>query len=178
MNDVHGPTIVYSRDALVWQNDHLPHVRTKDTMDKLIGSLLKFAVPCLSITRVEWLDRITMELPIISNPAHLNTDDSQRVANTLASGRPVWVIGSPANGIAPEFHQTLGLTTENAAPDGIERHGKWCDGTEFTPGFYHLVGSAWRCVNSSPRRTLSAGSAFLVPRSSYRSLTWPTSVTR
>ena len=55
MTDVYGPTIVYARNQLASEILALPKISVRDRIDEAAGTVAKWPVPILSITRLEWL---------------------------------------------------------------------------------------------------------------------------
>lgn len=107
--EVFGPTLVYSRSAMQWQTDHAkPDADIKEWIDEQAGSVLKWPVPLLSATQLEWLPHIHTDLPILQTPSHLPPNQLDMVLRLIYSGRPVAVFGSFAGGIDPKLLQLAG----------------------------------------------------------------------
>jgi hypothetical protein len=107
--EVFGPTMVYSREAMVWQSHHAPDQFINEWIDEQMGNVLKWSVPCLSITRSEWLDQIRTDLPVIQTPVHLPADQVAAIAQRIESGQPVAIFGSAAGGIDPGLAALMGV---------------------------------------------------------------------
>jgi hypothetical protein len=103
IHNINGPTLVYNRSALEWQNNHQPAIQMKEWIDDQVGSLMKFGVPVLSVARIENIDKIESDLWIIQTPIHLKAAEKQAINNVIASRKPMLLCGSPANGIDPDF---------------------------------------------------------------------------
>ena len=124
ISDVNGPTLVYSRSAMEWQNANEPAVWIKEWIDDQAGSIMKFSAPILSAARIEDLDRIESDMFIVQTPVHLKSNEKERLEQLITSGKPVLLCGSPANGIDTAFLRLVGLSTSDKAPapernDGI-----------------------------------------------------------
>jgi hypothetical protein len=105
-----GPTLVYSREAMLWQAQHAqPDQDVKEWIDEQAGSVIKWPVPVLSSTRMEWLSGITSDLPILQAPSHLGENELKFLTELIRSGKPVAIFGSPSGGIDPLLQQLVGL---------------------------------------------------------------------
>ena len=63
VTDVYGPTLVYARSASKWQAEHARADQdVKEWLDEQVGSIIKWPVPVLSATRIEWLPRVASDL--------------------------------------------------------------------------------------------------------------------
>ena len=99
-SQVFGPTLVYSRAAMEWQAQHATAAGDiKEWIDEQAGSIIKWPVPILSATRLEWLPQIESDLPVLQTPSHLPANESNAVKSFIASGHPVAIFGSFAGGI-------------------------------------------------------------------------------
>jgi hypothetical protein len=97
---VFGPTLVYSRDAMQWQIDHAsPDHDINEWVDEQVGSVIKWPVPILSATRIEWLPRVQSDLFLVQAPSHLSPEQLQTLLRLIKSGHPVALLGSFAGGI-------------------------------------------------------------------------------
>ena len=110
IKDVSGPTLVYSRSAMEWQNANAPATFMKEWIDEQAGTLMKWGVPILSAARVENLDKIKSDLFIIQTPVHLKDAELASVKRLVDSGKPVLLVGSPWNGIDKSLLKPLGLS--------------------------------------------------------------------
>jgi hypothetical protein len=110
MKEVYGPTLVYSRSAMQWQIDHATRDSSiKEWIDEQAGSIMKWQVPVLSATRVEWLPRIATETAIVQTPSHLSSAEFDGLRRMIDQGRPVALLGSFAGGISPQLLSFAGL---------------------------------------------------------------------
>jgi hypothetical protein len=124
ISDINGPTLVYSRSAMEWQNSNQPAVCIKEWIDDQAGSIMKFSAPIFSAARIEDLGRVESEMFIVQTPVHLKTNEKEQLEKLIASGKPVMLCGSPANGIDADFLRLVGLSTQDQYPkqdrsDGI-----------------------------------------------------------
>jgi hypothetical protein len=109
--EVYGPTLVYSREAMQWQMDHAaPGNDIKEWIDEQAGSVIKWPVPILSVTRMEWVPKVKSDLFIFQTPVHLSVANTNMVVDLIKSGQPVAVFGSTIGGIDPAIQAAIGLT--------------------------------------------------------------------
>jgi hypothetical protein len=121
--EVFGPTMVYSREAMAWQNRHAPDRFINEWIDEQMGTVLKWSVPCLSVTRSEWLDQIKTDLPVIQTPVRLPAAQIAAIARRIESGRPVAIFGSAAGGIDPRLATLMGVKPDAAPfPEPVAMH--------------------------------------------------------
>ena len=93
--DVFGPTLVYSREAMQWQIDHAsPNHDVSEWVDEQAASVIKWPIPILSATRVEWIPQVKSDLFVFQTPSHLSPQHLTAVDNLIKSGQPVAVFGS------------------------------------------------------------------------------------
>ena len=114
---VFGPVLVYSRSAMRWQAEHAqPNSDVKEWLDEQAGSVIKWPIPILSATRIEWLSKIQADMFVLGAPSHLSTEELGAVIKIVKEGHPVAIFGSPAGGIDPNLQRVAGLsTTSNSA---------------------------------------------------------------
>jgi hypothetical protein len=110
---VHGPTIVYNRHALARQNETQPAHFIKEWIDEQMGTVAKWSIPCLSITRVEYLGAVESDLFVFQTPVHLPTPAKKIVMGLITSGRSVAVFGSPGLGVDPEIADLCGVSSDD-----------------------------------------------------------------
>jgi hypothetical protein len=123
IKEINGPTLVYSRSAMEWQNENHPEQFIKEWIDEYAGSLMKWNVPILSAARIEHLDKIKSDLFIIQTPVHLKTGELAAVNKLIESGQPVLITGSPVGGIDPSILQKAGFSGETVPSQPIEYKG-------------------------------------------------------
>lgn len=108
--EIYGPTLVYSRSAMRWQIDHAAKdTSIKEWIDEQAGSLMKWQVPILSATRVEWLGSLGAGTAIVQTPSHLHPSELSALQHLIHSGHPVALFGSFAGGIDPQLLSLAGL---------------------------------------------------------------------
>jgi hypothetical protein len=110
---VYGPTLVYNRSALKWQNKHAPSKNIKAWIDEYAASLMKWGVPIMSATRIKYLDKIKTDLPVLQTPIHVNSAQKKYIINEIDKGKPFMIIGSPAGGISPDIARKGGLLSND-----------------------------------------------------------------
>lgn len=123
VKDVLGPTIVYNRSAMEWQQAHDPAGDIKEWIDEYAGTLLKWSVPIFSVTRAEFLPFIHTDLPILQTPVHLRPGISGYIQDLIRRGRPVAIVGSPAGGVDPAIAALAGMGTRDTKHYGRVRFG-------------------------------------------------------
>jgi len=106
-----GPTLVYSRESMQWQIDHAaPQHDVKEWIDEQAASVMKWPVPILSVTRVEWLPEVKSDLFILQTPSHLAPRHAAYIAKLINDGHPIAIFGCPAGGVDLEFARLGGLS--------------------------------------------------------------------
>jgi hypothetical protein len=114
---VYGPTLVYARSASQWQAEHArPDEDVKEWLDEQAGSVIKWPVPVLSATRIEWLPRVQSDLFILGAPSHLSPEESGFAIATARHGAPVALFGSPAGGVDLNLQKLAGLESADPQP--------------------------------------------------------------
>lgn len=111
--EVFGPTLVYSRGAMEWQTNNKPEETIKEWIDEQAAAVMKWSVPILSITRTEYLPKVSSDMFIFQTPNHLRTSEKANVLGLIHSGKPVAIFGSPAGGIDPEIAKVIGIETKD-----------------------------------------------------------------
>jgi hypothetical protein len=115
MQEVFGPTLVYSRESIEWQVEHAtPQHDIKEWIDEQVASVMKWPVPILSVTRVEWLPQVRSDLFILQTPSRLAPANTTYIAKLINTGHPVAIFGSPAGGVDPELARLGGLMSMTA----------------------------------------------------------------
>lgn len=99
--DVFGPTLVYSREAMQWQIDHAsPNHDVNEWIDEQAASVIKWPIPILSATRVEWIPQVKADLFILQAPSHLSPHHLASLENLIQGGQPVAIFAS-SEGVDP-----------------------------------------------------------------------------
>jgi hypothetical protein len=120
---IYGPTPVYCRSAMEWQMQHKPNITIKEWIDEQIGTLIKWSVPVLSITRSEYLPQIESDMFIFQTPVHLKNKEKAHIMNILKSGKPSIVVGSPVGGLDEDISKLLGVQSNCSAISGVKTNG-------------------------------------------------------
>jgi hypothetical protein len=122
--EVFGPTLVYSRESMQWQIAHAtPNHDIKEWIDEQAASVMKWPVPILSVTRVEWLPQLESALFVLQTPSHLTPQHAAYLARLIRAGQPVAIFGCPAGGIDPELARLGGLIpSEGSAEERATVH--------------------------------------------------------
>jgi len=119
---VFGPTLVYSRESMQWQADHAtPNQDINEWIDEQLGSVIKWPVPMLSATRIEWLPRVQSDLFLVQTPSHLAPEHLATLTQLIQTGQPVALLGSFSSGIDPALLELAGLRAPSAtAPSPLQ----------------------------------------------------------
>jgi hypothetical protein len=120
---IFGPTLVYCRSAMEWQSKYKPDESIKEWIDEQAGTLMKWSVPILSITRSEYLPDVESDMFVFQTPVHLEPMEKKNIVELLKSGKPVAVFGSPAGGIDKEITDILGVETKDTVIKTIKYIG-------------------------------------------------------
>jgi hypothetical protein len=92
--EVFGPTLVYARDAMKWQIEHAsPNHDVNEWIDEQAASVIKWPVPILSSTRVEWIPQVQSDLFVLQTPSHLSSSHLASLQKLTNSGQPVAIFG-------------------------------------------------------------------------------------
>jgi hypothetical protein len=118
-----GPTLVYCRSAIVWQSMYKPNITIGEWIDEQAGTLMKWSVPILSITRSEYLPQVESDMFIFQTPVHLKDAEKKEISKILESGKPAAVFASPAGGLDRDISAILGVSTVDAAITGTKYIG-------------------------------------------------------
>jgi len=119
VKEVHGPTMVYHRDAMEWVMSHLPAPDINEWMDEQVGTIIKWPAPIMSATRMEWLSDVKSDLWIVQSPVHLSPENLERLSSIIQSGKPILLLGNPRDGMDPEIAKLVGIFTA-AAPSRLD----------------------------------------------------------
>lgn len=109
--EVYGPTMVYCRNAMKWQNENTPDVQIKEWIDEQIGSVNKWSVPVMSITRSEYFNKVQSDMFIFQTPVNLSTEEKTNIIEHIRGGSPTMIIGSTVGGIDKDIAKLIGLST-------------------------------------------------------------------
>ncbi len=111
---IFGPTLVYCRSAMEWQSNNKPEVNIKEWIDEQAGTLMKWSVPVLSVTRSEYLPSVESDMFIFQTPVHLNQTEKENIIKVLESGNPAAVFASPAGGLDKDISNIIGVSTRDS----------------------------------------------------------------
>jgi hypothetical protein len=130
MTEIFGPTLVYAREAMQWQMEHAsPENDIKEWIDETAGSVMKWPLPILSATRVEWLPTVHSDLFILQTPVHLSEEHRDFIAHLIKSGQPTAIFGSPVGGIFSELERLGGLSGVKKVDQREKIHSAKLDGS-------------------------------------------------
>jgi len=115
--EVFGPTLVYDRPALAWQQAHAPEVFMGEWIDEQAAALLKWGVPILSITRIEYLPKVDADMLVLQTPVHLESAAKLPLGQWVASGRPLALFGSLSTGIDQDLAKLAGVSGGGLKPE-------------------------------------------------------------
>jgi len=109
MKEVHGPTLVYNRSAMEWMSANAPEKSILEWIDEQAGAVMKWSVPIMSVTRLEYLDDVKSDMFILQTPVHMGESEKKSVENLINSGNPVAIWGSIAGGVDTDILEMLGV---------------------------------------------------------------------
>lgn len=131
---IFGPTLVYCRSAMEWQSLNKPDKMIGEWIDEQAGTLMKWSVPILSITRSEYLPEVESDLFIFQTPVHLTGAEKMNISKILESGKPVAVFASPLGGLDKDISAIIGVSTSDTAVGAT----KYIGSTQYkTDGIFH-----------------------------------------
>jgi hypothetical protein len=124
---IYGPTLVYSREAMQWQADHAtPNHDINEWIDEQMGSVMKWPVPILSATRMEWLPMVQSDLFVLGTPSHLSSQQLAGVNKFAKSGQAMVFTGSFTDGIDKTL---LAEADVRGGAEGAGEHAGTCKAT-------------------------------------------------
>ncbi|MBK5261204.1 MAG: hypothetical protein JJE17_01375 [Peptostreptococcaceae bacterium] len=121
--EVFGPTMVYCRSAMEWKSGNRPDQSIKEWIDEQTGTLMKWAVPVMSVTRSEYLPNVESDMFIFQTPVNLKQSEKKNIIKILESGKPVAVFGSPAGGLDKDISEIIGVSTTDTVINKIRYNG-------------------------------------------------------
>lgn len=120
--DIAGATMVYSRDAAAGQMDRLqPGFDPRDLTDEQVGSIIKWPVPILSITRAEWVPQVRSDLFLFGATTDLPAAQVDAIKALAARGQAMTFFGSVASATNPAFAAMLGVSSAPHVPGIADR---------------------------------------------------------
>jgi hypothetical protein len=115
--DMTGPTLVYSRDAAAAQLSRLvPGFDPRDRLDEQVGTIVKWPLPVLSITRAEWLAQVRSELFVFGATTDMPRRQLDTVVRMADQGQALAFFGSVASGTHPALSSLLGVSSTPHRP--------------------------------------------------------------
>ena len=108
-----GPTLVYCRSAMEWQSANKPDQTIGEWIDEQAGTLTKWSVPILSITRSEYLPQVESDMFIFQTPVHLKESEKSNICEILTSGKPTAVFACAAGGLDKDISAIVGVSTDD-----------------------------------------------------------------
>ena len=121
--EIYGPTLVYCRSAMEWQSMNKPAESIGEWIDEQAGTIMKWSVPILSITRSEYLPDVESDMFIFQTPVHLKEAEKDAICKILRSGKPAAVFASPAGGVDRDISSLLGVSTDDNVISGTRYVG-------------------------------------------------------
>lgn len=110
VKEVYGPTLVYNRETMAWQMAHAaPDRGIKEWLDEQVGTVMKWPVPVMSATRLEWLPKVKSDLFFVQTPVHISRKNRMTLVSLINSGQPVIAVGSPVDGVDPVLAKLIGI---------------------------------------------------------------------
>ncbi len=136
LKEVHGPTLVYNRKAMEWMSENAPEKSILEWIDEQAGAIMKWSIPIMSVTRMEYLPKVESDLFILETPVHMAQKETETVKNMISFGEPVAIWGSIAGGIDPEILEIL----------GVESNAKWIKDTAYIATLHHKTGGIYEGI--------------------------------
>lgn len=122
--EIYGPTLVYSRESMQWQAENATADHDiNEWIDEQMGSLIKWPLPVLSSTRIEWVPQVQSDLFVFQMPWDLSDEHLHTVQQLIANKTPVALVGSFAEGIDSGVLSLAGLAV---VPAGVEATVSGC----------------------------------------------------
>lgn len=110
--DIAGPTMVYSRDAAAAQLSRLaPGFDPRDRLDEQVGTIVKWPLPVLSITRAEWLAEVHSDLFVFGATTDMPLGQLDTIERMADQGQAIAFFGSVASGTNPVLSKLLGVSS-------------------------------------------------------------------
>ncbi len=136
MKAVHGPTLVYNRKAMEWMSDNAPEKSILEWIDEQAGAVMKWSIPIMSVTRMEYLPEVESDLFILETPVHMAAEETKAVKSLINSGKPVAIWGSIAGGVDPDILESL----------GVHSTARWNNDTAYIATLNHKTGSIFEGI--------------------------------
>jgi hypothetical protein len=110
---IFGPTLVYCRSSMEWQSKNKPDESIKEWIDEQAGTLMKWSVPILSVTRLEYLPSVVSDMFIFQTPVHMKKSEKENIIKVLESGKPSAIFASLAGGLDKDISEMIGVNTKD-----------------------------------------------------------------
>jgi hypothetical protein len=111
VDQIYGSTLVYNRKAMEWQTENAPHLSIKEWIDEQAGSVMKWSIPIMSSTRLEYLPHVNSDLFIFQTPVHMEQNAMNNLIDLVRTGEPVAIWGCTSGGIDPGLLAQSGIKT-------------------------------------------------------------------
>ncbi|MBL0915987.1 MAG: hypothetical protein IBJ13_10860 [Sphingopyxis sp.] len=122
MTEVYGPTMVYSRDVAAAQVRGIATLGDpRDRIDEQVGSLIKWPMPILSITRMEWVPQVKSPLFVFGATKPLPEKDRAMLEKLAASGQPMAFFGGFDHGTDASLLRLAGASSTQYEPKVEDR---------------------------------------------------------
>ena len=136
MKEVYGPTLVYNRRGMEWMMENAPERSIKEWIDEQAGSVMKWSLPIMSITRMEYLPEVNSDMFVFQTPVHMGEEETKIIVDLIESGKPVSILGSVAGGVDQDI---LKVT-------GVESGGEWIDDTAYIADLHGKTGGIYKDI--------------------------------
>lgn len=116
IKEVYGPCVVYNRNAMEWLSTHRPDDNVSEWLDEQVGFLLKWGLPILSATRIEWIGSLTARSFIFSLLHRIDENTRETIIRetelipSLFTGR--------ADMLEPQIRKAIGIDLGEIKPKG------------------------------------------------------------
>ena len=115
--DIAGLTMVYSRDAAAAQLSRVaPGFDPRDRLDEQVGTIVKWPLPVLSVTRAEWLAQVQSDLFVFGATTDMPLGQLDTIERMADQGQAIAFFGSVASGTNPALSKLLGVSSTPHRP--------------------------------------------------------------
>jgi hypothetical protein len=112
--DISGPTMVYSREVAQSQMAQLtPDLDLRDRTDEQVGTIVKWPLPVLSVTRAEWVPQVRSDLFLFGATTGMGAQTRDAIIARARAGQPMAFFGAFGTATDPAF---LALGGAGVAP--------------------------------------------------------------
>ena len=119
-----------------WISENAPEKSILEWIDEQAGAVMKWSIPIMSVTRLEYLSEVNSDMFILQTPVHMSDQGKKTVENLIRSGEPLAIWGSIAGGIDPELLEIL----------GIHSSAKWNNDTAYIATLRHKTGGIYEDI--------------------------------